>query len=227
MNQEAMSCEEIRELIDGMSPGELREQFGDTNLGKHLQGCAECRTYYEKSVALSAALDRWNVPSPRKNIQAGVMTAIARLEREQRRTQSLGGFFEQLATLVGYRLRVPAAAVLGLLLLLAVSVTLNIVHLSRTGKADGSRLVRVQQPGSGIPALGSPAETTPAPLIVTEQELTVFQGTLPGIDRWKRGAVSAPVVVILGIPPWLYPQPAARLPESRFISDSESREDKI
>jgi hypothetical protein len=220
-----MKCEEMRERMNEISLEELREQAGDEAFAEHLGACPECREYYEKCVALCTALDGWKVPDPRKNIHAGVMTAVAGLERQEREKGPFGGFREAVAAVFGRRFRVPAFAAVAVILVLAFSVTLNVIQHNTIEGFD--ELVMAQGPDGAVPTAVAHAEATPAVRPVIDQVPVVVRDMLPWLNQGKPGAVPAPVIVILGIPPWLYPQQSPRFAEERFIPDSGSAEDKI
>jgi hypothetical protein len=216
-----MKCEEMRERMNEMSLEELREQAGDEPFAEHLRACPQCREYYEKCVALCTALDDWKVPDPRKNIHAGVMTAIAGLEREKRERKPLGGFWEAVGALFGRRFRVPAFAAVAVILVFVFSVTLNVIQHTRIAGFDERLLAMSQGRDGAVPTGVAQAEATPAvrPVMVHD--------TLPWLNQGKPGAVTAPVIVILGIPPWSYPEQVPQIPKAQLTTDSKPGKDKI
>lgn len=230
MSEAATTCRDVRSRIDALLPQDLDGERLDETIRGHLDQCAGCRAYLAKSRSLAAALGAWEVPEPRRNIHAGVMTAIARREHDRRRGELPGGFRERCAALFGYRFRVPAAAAAALLVLLGLSLTWNFVQFGRS-RAERSTLARADRTVFE-PRVGAITGMV-TPTVATERDLTRLvaryeSGKEPEHPAILRpGPVSVPVIVILGIPPWLYPQPALPAPRSRPISDSQPREGNI
>jgi len=224
-----MNCDEIREYIDDLPPEDLRDP-SDPGMKTHLAGCAACREYRDKSIALTNALDCWDIPKPRKSIQAGVMTAVARLERERRAAAAVpGSFWDQVAALFRYRFQVPAMAAACLLVLLGVSLVLNIVQYGEspervpppTAVAEGSIGAQSDIRTVSDGAMHTVEEDTRSGKVVIYE---------PDTDRLldlRQGPLSVPIIVILGAPPRLPLESGTERRPDRAKPITEPREDKI
>jgi hypothetical protein len=189
MQPESFTCSSIMEQIDDLSREVLQSDLQSSPVLKHVRHCATCRAYLEKARALVRHLDSWQVPAPKKDICAGVMTQIAQMERDRRDSPMM--FLKQGIGLLNVRLRVPAAAVALLMAALVVSVALNIRWI-HSGKSITS---------SGIVSDAQPIDSTPDDAS-TVAYLYTDQTDL--IRSYMSGAVLAPstFVVILGAPPF-------------------------
>lgn len=119
MNSLPQACEILQDQIDEMSQVELQEarEFGLAS--QHLKQCPQCQAYWQQALALSEKLDQWQVPNPQKNIAAGVMTAIAQLEHDER--SSVGVWQRWMRQ----RLQVPVPVAVVILFALILSVTFH------------------------------------------------------------------------------------------------------
>ncbi len=189
MQPESLACDAIMEQIDGLPQKRLLSALRSGPLQEHVQHCAACRAYLEKTRTLACHLDSWQVPEPKKDICAGVMTQIAQMERNQRVSPMM--FLKQGIALLNVRMRIPAAAAALLVVALVVSVTLNIRGIqSEKGVTSGSIVADVSPVGSAPDDASTVAH--------------LYTGPPDPILSYMGSAALAPstFVVILGAPPF-------------------------
>jgi|GEM_PF-2509194 len=125
-----LKCEQIQQTIDEMSGSQLQEAQIQGPVHEHVQVCPACRNHLADALALADHLDQWEVPQAGRNIAASVMAQIAQWER--RRARHTPGPWGQVTALLRYRLQIPVAAVVPVLVALTVSVVLNISRVERS-----------------------------------------------------------------------------------------------
>lgn len=212
MQEPSAVCEQVREEIDLMGQAELAEARPGGPIHAHVRQCAGCREHLRQALALASRLDQWEVPEPRRNIAAGVMAEVVRLERDRARCAR--------PALLGVRLQIPALAAVAALLILAASVALNVALLRPPSTpvvtADG----RAAAPRAEVAVAGTSETGPPVPapvrVISVNQEPSDFVRSL----MTRPQAVPSTLVIILGAPPILQEEfpvrPAARVPKSTF-----------
>ena len=77
-------CDTIRNQIDDLTRSELRDMRLPTPVTEHARECSACKAHLDQVLALAEHLEGWPIPEPSKNIETGVMTRIAQLERDRR-----------------------------------------------------------------------------------------------------------------------------------------------
>ena len=195
------NCEETREIIENLSPSSMKKteqkEFRD-----HIKKCQKCRELYEQMLSLNRLLDLWEAPAPKGNIQARVMARVAQIEREGGHR----GFLLQLKNLFHYRLRIPAIALLALLLILFTSLGINLA-LFLIGSPGSTKETRV----AAIP----PIQPTPVIHVVdptadrniTVKDTLIYRESVDVSDPLdvavKSGATQPAMIMILGVPPIL------------------------
>ncbi len=180
MNPLPQACEILQDQIDEMSQVELQEarEFGLAS--QHLKQCPHCQAYWQQALALAEKLDQWQVPEPQKNIAAGVMTAIAQLEHDQRLTPGLWQRWMQ------QRLQVPVPIAATILLALILSVAFHF----KSSLTMSSQIVPVAVNSS----------MTSQPQIQTVHTTTPVVPNMPG--TWTLPAMApGTYMIILGAPP--------------------------
>jgi hypothetical protein len=189
MQPESLTCNAIMEQIDGLSQKGLKSALRSGPVQEHVQHCTACRSYLEKTLALVCHLDTWQVPEPKKDICAGVMTQIAQMERNRRASSVM--LLKEGIALLNVRLRVPAAAAAILMAALVVSVTLNIRGIHTEKAATPGDIVSNASP------IGSMTDdTSTVTYLYTDQPDLILS--------YMSSAALAPstFVVILGAPPF-------------------------
>lgn len=210
MNGKSVSCEEIRMIIESLSPKTM-EKTAQKEFKEHLTDCAQCRMLYEKNLALNKLLDQWETVKPEKNLQARIMAKVAQIERERARGARSQDFWDQLKSLLGYRFSVPAFATILLIVFLLGSVAINIALVSRS--SEPARVAR------GIPGVELEAtqiakrtsdivEPSPGPQVVVKQPVVSVHGRDVFEDYLSAAAAyQQPLIVIIGVPPMVPGQP--------------------
>lgn len=188
MKQELSACEKTREQIDGLSQKGLQAARRSGQIHGHVQQCASCRAYLEKALLLAGHLDSWQVPEPKEDLCARVMTEIAQVEHDRR--DSLPMFLKQCIALLNVRLQVPAAAAAFLMVALVFSVIFNIKGIFHTAPA-----ITGDTPSDNLAVVATPDDAS-----------TVVYSNINLPDQtgsYLNGAALAPstFVVILGAPP--------------------------
>lgn len=198
-------CETIRNQIDDLTRSDLRDVRLPTPVTEHTRNCPACKAYLNDILGLAEHLEDWPVPEPGKNIETGVMTRIAQLERDRR--FDLLDIAGQCRGLLVRRVRVPVALAALLLLGLFVSVALN---------------VRAWQERAAYPVFAG-TETVPSlptaeggmvqmphvsPVVATPQPQVQVSGSQQGLPSLIGHSQLAPTtfIIILGAPPLPAPQ---------------------
>jgi hypothetical protein len=177
------------EQIDDLSREILQSDLQSGPVQEHVRHCTACRAYLDKARALVCHLDSWQVPAPKKDICAGVMTQIAQMERDRRVSPII--ILKRGIGLLNIRLRVPAAAVALLMAALIVSVTLNIRGIDSGKPVTSSGIV-----SDALPIASTLDDASTGACLYTDQ---------PDLTRLFMGSAAlAPstFVVILGAPPF-------------------------
>ncbi len=199
-----LTCQQIQQIIDEMSGTQLQEARVQGTVYEHCRRCPSCQDHLSEALALGSHLDRWEVPQPQRNIAASVMGRIAQQHAAQARPDPR--LWNQVTLLLGVRWRMPAAAVILLLVSLAVSVSLNVRGLP--GPLD--RQVAVQPQPSPVMQPSRPQAvdgrgTTPPVVYVASQDTQQIRSLL------ARPELSpSALIVILGTPPGITWQPGPR-----------------
>ena len=193
-------CETIRNHIDDLTRSELRDMRLPTPVTEHARECSACKAHLDQVLALAEHLEGWPIPEPSKNIERGVMTRIAQLERDRR--FNLADVAGQCHELLLRRVRVPVAVAALLLLGLFVSAALNVRAWQRG--VPRPVIVRTEsiptQPGeeSGVAQMLrlSPVAIIPKPQVQVAH-------SPQGLPFWSGHSQLAPTtfIIILGAPP--------------------------
>ena len=127
MEDKKPSCQQVQEYIDGLSQRQLQKEIKSGPMYEHIQQCLTCREYFNQAKSLSAKLDQWSVPTPKRNITAGVMAQITQLERDRKIIHL--GLWSRLPALFAHRLKVPVGVAAAVFVILTSSLILNITRL--------------------------------------------------------------------------------------------------
>jgi hypothetical protein len=206
MNSETMNCEEIRRIIEDLSPQLLLEKASQTSWKEHLAACSACRELYERTISFNSLLNQWKAPQPQRNIQAQVLARIAQQEKDQADRALTSNFWGQLTILLGYRFRVPAFAALLIAAILLASITYNLILLNKSDRPV--QMVTLPEPTQKpldviVKSTQGLLEPTPFDTVVGSQQVRFDQSRdLSGIYQYgtKYGLVQPALVVILGAP---------------------------
>lgn len=193
-------CETIRIQIDDLTRSNLRDMRLPPPVTEHARECPACKAHLDQVLALAEHLEGWPIPEPSKDIETGVMTRIAQLERDRR--FNLADIAGQCRELLLRRVRMPVAVAALLVLGLFVSAALNV----RAWQRGVARPVIVRtesiptQPGeeSGVAQMLrlSPVAMTPKPQVQVAH-------SPQGLPFWSGHSQLAPTtfIIILGAPP--------------------------
>ncbi|MHC4456066.1 MAG: hypothetical protein ACYS0I_03070 [Planctomycetota bacterium] len=193
MEHKKLLCQQVQEYIDGLSQRQLQEEIESSPEYEHIRQCATCREYFERAKSLSEKLEQWSVPTPKRNITAGVMTQIAQLERDTKVEHF--SLWSRLPALFIYRLKVPVGVAAAVFVILTVSLFLNITRLDTYPDSKERMQAKTDQ---SIPeeikyAYRIKQKTYP----VSIQSGSNGQMCLFGVSP---EAAPTPIVIILGIP---------------------------
>ena len=193
MEHKNLSCRQVQEYIYGLSQRQLQEEIEGSPEYEHIRQCARCREYFERAKSLSEELEQWSVPTPKRNITAGVMAQIAQLERDRKVEQF--SLWSRLPALFIYRLKVPVGAAVAVFVILAISLVLNITRLNTYQDSQEKIQAKTDQSiPEGIKfAHRIKQETYPVSIQPGSKGQMCFFGVSPE-------AVSTPLVIILSAP---------------------------
>ena len=199
-----LTCQQIQQGIDEMSGSQLQEAQIQGPVHEHVQGCPACRDHLADALALADHLDQWEAPQARRNIPASVMAQIAQWERHRARLAP--GLWGQVTTVLRYRLQIPVAAMVPVLVALTVSVGLNVSRVERS--ASPQYALQPQTPPS-IHGASAPAPDQPA-----GQPKVVYVGAQN--SQAIRSILARPelspsaLIIILGTPPIVTWEPESK-----------------
>jgi hypothetical protein len=186
-----------------MSQATLQQARDKGPVYEHVQQCPVCQDYLQKALALAGHLDRWDVPEPRGSIAVSIMAQIA--QKEHNKQVNGSRFWRQLHAAMIYRLRVPAAAAILLLITLAVSISMNVTSWQR----PDTRPVVIDVPAHPQQI---PIKTVQYPTTLPVDVRSLDQGTMHSYYTHPGSAPGA-LIIILGTPPVfpneLIPKPIA------------------
>ena len=193
-------CETIRKQIDDLTRSELRDMRLPTPVSEHARECPTCKAYLDNILALAEHLEAWPVPEPSKNIETGVMTRIAQLERDRR--FNLADVAGQCRDLLLRRVRMPVAVAALLVLGLFVSVTSNVRTWQRNA---AERLIARTEtiPAQPDGAMGVVPMTPLSPVATVPQAQVQMAHAQHGMPSLSVRSQLAPTtfIIILGAPP--------------------------
>ncbi len=229
MKDNSVSCEEIRAIIENLSPKTV-EKTAQKHFKEHLAECLQCRLLYEKNMALNKLLDQWETAKPGRNLQARIMAKVAQVERERARVAQPHDFWGQLKSLLGYRFSVPAFATALLIIFLLGSIAVNIALFSRS-------------PGPGRMAQGTPGvepegmqitksvhdiiEPSPGPqVIVKEAVYAPGRDLLVDYPSAAAAAYQQPLIIIIGVPP-MVPGQSFFSPQKIYTTQNSKKEELL
>jgi hypothetical protein len=201
MDSPKTPCEQIQTMIDEMSQAALQQPQDQGPISEHVRQCPACQDYLQKALALAGHLDRWEVPEPRGNIAASVMAQIAQKEHDKQVDGSR--FWRQVHAVMLYRLHVPAAAAILLLIILAVSISMNITSWQR----PDTRSVVIDVPAHPQQL---PTKTVQYTTTRSRDSRSTDQETVHTYDTHP-GSTPGALIIILGTPPVFPPE---LIPES-------------
>lgn len=193
MEHKNLSCRQVQEYIYGLSQRQLQEEIEGSPEYEHIQQCAKCREYFERAKSLSEKLEQWSVPTPKRNITAGVMAQIAQLERDRKVEQF--SLWSRLPALFIYRLKVPVGVAAAVFVMLAISLFLNITRLSTYEDSKEEMQAKTDQGIAEGIKFAQRIKQKPYPVSIqpgSKGEMCFF-GVSPE-------AAPTPIVIILGVP---------------------------
>ncbi len=198
-------------MIDDMSQNELRQAGDQGPVREHVQTCTICKDYLQKALALAYHLDQWEVPEPQGNTAASVMAQIAQKERDRYLDGSR--FWRQCHAALVYRLHVPAAAAILLLIMLAVSLSMNINSWQRPAArslAQNAQNPTILEPVKVIPV----TESVKEPSLSFSQEKGAASSLADSIQSYliHPESASGALIIILGAPPVFPSKPTDNRP---------------
>ena len=193
-------CETIRNHIDDLTRSELRDMRLPTPVSENARECSACKAHLDQVLALAEHLEGWPIPEPSKNIETGVMTRIAQLERDRR--FNLADVAGQCRELLLRRVRMPVAVAALLVLGLFVSVTSNVRTWHRNAAQEiiaHTETIPAQPDG----AIGVVPMTPLSPVAMTPQPQVQMAHAQHGMPSWSGHSQLAPTtfIIILGAPP--------------------------
>jgi hypothetical protein len=230
MDEKPMTCEEARETIEELSPRFLVALDDKAPVMVHIRECDACRECYERSLAFDRVLDGWEVPSPKANIHARVMAAVAQLERDRKDGGHAPRFIKWLVTSIGYRFQVPAAAAFAVVVLLLVSIGSNIAQMRSGEGVEGRATVADTEASS--PAATTVRHVEEAILRTPPPESngeTAVKETYGGNDPYglESGAAPPVLIVILGAPPMGFDPAPFRSAQFKSVQTQTQKENRL
>ncbi len=192
MRYKKLTCQQSQEYIDGLSQHQFQEKTESGPVYEHIQQCVTCREYFERAKTLSENLDQWSVPTPKRNITAGVMAQIAQLERDGK-TEHIS-LWSRLPALFLYRFKVPVGAVAAVFVILAVSLVFNITRLNTYQRSKEKLQAKTDQAARTEIDFARRKTRKSYPVSIGPADKTemCFFGVIP------EGA-PAPLVIVLGV----------------------------
>ena len=205
MNDSNPNCDEIRQAIEQLG-GRGAEDAEVDLLQEHLAACSECRRLYEERLRLDELLGQWNAPEPNVNIPARAMAKILAVDRAQNTTQPSPDFRTLLMGLLRLRFPIPAAAMLAMFVLLACSLSANLVLLrgARRGITAATSPGSLQIAREPVVTNHEPPGHETVPRSVMDRHPVVAWSFLDNADYKPTvlpGVLQPAVVIIFGAPP--------------------------
>ena len=193
MEHKNLSCRQVQEYIYGLSQRKLQEEIEGSPEYEHIRQCAKCREYFERAKSLSEKLEQWSVPTPKRNIAAGVMAQIAQLERDRKIEQF--SLWSRLPALFVHRLKVPVGAAAAVFVMLTISLFLNITRINTYRDSKEEIQAKTDQGIAEGIKFAHRIKQEPYPVSIqpgSKGEMCFF-GVSPE-------AAPTPLIIILGVP---------------------------